>query len=166
MRVERVAVTLLGALLVAAPAVAQPAKEPKQPSERDKAQEIMSQPARDLGMSRRDIPPVLVAATEDPYSLKGVRTCRQLAAAITELNGALGPDLVVGREENENRMAKLAEAGGRTIVNSIVPFRALVREVTGAAPAKRALEAAVDAGFARRGFLRGLHRKQGCKTTF
>ncbi|TAJ73421.1 MAG: hypothetical protein EPO51_05315 [Phenylobacterium sp.] len=166
MKVERIFLSVVGALLIGAPAMAQPTNPPPRPSERDRAQEIVSQPARDLGMSRSDIPPVLVAATEDPYSVRGVGTCRQLAAAITELNGALGPDFVVGRDANENRTEKIVEAGGRTIVNSVIPFRSLVREITGAAPAKRALDAAVDAGLARRGFLRGLHRKQGCRTTF
>ena len=60
----------------------------------------------------------------------------------------------------------LAEAGGKTVVNAIIPFRGLVRELTGAAPADRRLNAALDAGYARRGFLRGVHAKQGCRTTF
>lgn len=167
MKYERLVLSFVGALLIAAPAEAQPQNEPpKGPSTRERATDIASQPARDLGMSRSDIPPILVAATEDPYSLRDAGTCRQIAGQITELNGVLGPDFVVGREANEDRTMKIVEAGGRTIVNSIIPFRSLVREVTGAAPAKRALDAAVDAGLARRGFLRGLHRKQGCRTTF
>ena len=89
-----------------------------------------------------------------------------LAAEVANLNGVLGPDYVVGNEYKENRAGKLAEAGGKTIINSIIPFRGLVREVTGAAPADRAMNAAVDAGLARRGFLRGVHLKQGCKTKF
>jgi hypothetical protein len=78
----------------------------------------------------------------------------------------LGADYVVGNEVKENRAGKLAEAGGKTVINSIIPFRSLVREVTGAAPADRRLNAALDAGYARRGFLRGVHARQGCKTTF
>ena len=163
MKLELIVATAAALVLVAGQAAAQPANEPPKPSARDRALDVASQPARDLGMSRSDIPPILVAATEDPYSVRGVGTCRQLAGQITELNGVLGPDFVVGREANEDRTQKIVEAGGRTIVNSIIPFRSLVREVTGAAPAKRALDAAVDAGLARRGFLRGLQRKQGCK---
>ncbi|MEE3154506.1 MAG: hypothetical protein VX309_03150, partial [Pseudomonadota bacterium] len=55
------------------------------------------------------------------------------------------------------------EAGGKTIVNSIIPFRGLVREITGAAPAQRRLNTAIDAGFARRGFLRGAAISRGCR---
>jgi len=133
---------------------------------RKKALEIGSQPARDVGMSKRDVPAILQKAYDDPYSLKGLKTCKALAAEVTRLNAELGPDYVVGNEYKENRAGKLAEAGGKTLINSIIPFRGLVREVTGAAPADRQMNAAVDAGLARRGFLRGVHLKQGCKTKF
>jgi len=133
---------------------------------RRKSMEIGTQPVRDVGISKRDVPPILEKAAADPYSLKGLKTCKQLAAEVTSLNAVLGRDYAVGNEYKENRAGKLAEAGGKTVVNAIIPFRGLVREVSGAAPAERRLNAALDAGFARRGFLRGVHVKQGCKTTF
>ena len=49
------------------------------------------------------------------------------------------------------------------MVNSLIPFRGIVREVSGAAPAERRLAAAIDAGFARRGFLRGVLSARGCR---
>ena len=136
---------------------------PAKGAKRDPATEIVTQPARDVGVSRREIPPPLVKAAEDPYSLKGLKNCRQIAVAIGELNDAIGPDFSGPTAYRENRMAKLAAAGGRTVVNSIIPFRSLVREVTGAAPADRRLRAAINAGFARRGYLRGVHATRGCR---
>jgi hypothetical protein len=133
---------------------------------RKKTVEIGTQPVRDVGITKREIPPILIKARQDPYSLKGLKTCKQLASEITDLNAVLGVDYVAGNEVKENRAGKLAEAGGKTVINSIIPFRSLVREVTGAAPADRRLNAALDAGLARRGFLRGVHVKQGCRTTF
>lgn len=130
---------------------------------RGKAADIVTQPARDIGVSRREIPPPLVKATKAPYSLDGLRNCRQLVAAVEELNQVLGPDFQQDSKYRENRAAKLAEAGGKTVVNSLIPFRSLVREVTGAAPADRRLNAAIDAGFARRGFLRGVHATRRCR---
>jgi hypothetical protein len=116
-------------------------------------------------VEKAEIPPVLEQASDDPYSLSGLKTCKQLAAAVNALNEALGPDYAAGAEaKKENRAGKLAEAGGKTIVNSILPFRGLVREISGAAPAQRRLEAAVTAGYARRGFLRGVHQTRKCKT--
>jgi len=161
------------AVLMASAAQAQvkPPAKPDEPAGRwgeagKKAMDIGTQPVRDVGLSKRDIPPVLVKAFEDPYSLKGLKSCQALANEVKALNAVLGPDYVVGAEYAENRAGKLAEAGGKTIINSIIPFRGLVREVTGAAPADRQMNAAVDAGLARRGFLRGVHLKQGCKTKF
>jgi hypothetical protein len=153
----------------------EPAKQDGDPAEgeesnwsraRKKSVEIGTQPARDVGVMKRQIPPILITAQEDPYSLKDLKTCKQLAAEVTRLNEVLGADYVVGNEVRENRAGKLAEAGGKTVINTIIPFRSIVRELTGAAPADRRMNAAVDAGLARRGFLRGVHAKQKCRTTF
>lgn len=175
----RKAAIVVAALSLASVAQAQtsagkkPAEAPKAEPEasrwgetRKKAVDIGSQPARDVGMSKREIPPILEKAYGDPYSLKGLKTCVQLAGEVRRLNEALGADYVVGNEYKENRAGKLAEAGGKTLINSIIPFRSLVREITGAAPADRHMNAVVDAGLARRGFLRGVHYKQSCKTKF
>lgn len=126
---------------------------------------IASQPARDVGVARTTIPPALQAAAADPYNMKGIRTCKDIAAAFHALTDVIGPDFKAGDTRKENRAGKLAEAGGQTVVNSLIPFRGLVREVTGAAPAQRRLNRAIEAGFARRGFLRGIHQTRKCKTT-
>lgn len=126
---------------------------------------IASQPARDVGVARTGIPIPLQKAWDAPYSLKGIRTCRDISRAFHELTDVIGPDFKAGEVKKENKAGKLAEAGGKTIVNSIIPFRGLVREVTGAAPAQRRLERAIAAGYARRGFLRGVHQTRRCRTT-
>ena len=142
-----------------------PESSSKYDETRKQAVEIGSQPARDLGMSKREIPPVLEQALADPYGLRGLKTCAQLEGAVRPLNEALGPDYQAGGKFRENRAGKLAAAGGQSVINSIIPFRSLVREITGAAPAERHMHAVVDAGLARRGFLRGIQYKQRCKTT-
>lgn len=131
----------------------------------DKAGRIASQPVRDVGIARTEIPPILQKTTEAPYAMPASRSCKGLNAAMAELTDALGPDFGTGKENNENRTGKIMEAGGRAIVNSLIPFRGLVREVTGAAPAERRLQAAISTGLARRGFLRGMARAKGCKIT-
>ncbi|MDX3899010.1 MAG: hypothetical protein QHC40_00585 [Sphingobium sp.] len=131
----------------------------------DKAGRIASQPARDAGIAKTEIPSILKQATEAPYAMPPSRTCKGLNAAMAELTAALGPDFGNGTGNNESRTGKIIEAGGRTVINSLIPFRGLVREVTGAAPAQRRLEAAISTGIARRGFLRGLATAKGCKIT-
>lgn len=149
------------------PAEAPPAPDHEEINEAGRsAGRIVSQPVRDVGLAKTKIPDVLAEASQDPYSLNRLRTCRQISAALTKLNEALGPDFTPGPHEGENRVGKLAAAGGKTVVNSIIPFRGLIREVSGAAPAQRRYERAIDAGFARRGFLRGVHRTRGCKTPY
>lgn len=124
--------------------------------------DIVSQPVKDIGVKRTEIPPVLAAAEVSPYALNDAANCSAMAQALADLDEVLGPDYMVERLPVENRNARIAEAGGRAVVNSIIPFRGIVREVTGAAAADRALASAVDAGIARRGFLRGLQTAQGC----
>jgi hypothetical protein len=133
-----------------------------QDSDGKKAGRIVSQPVRDVGISKSKVPPVLQAASENPYALRQTQSCGQIAAAIRELNGPLGPDFGTGSAANEHR-ASVAEVGGSAVVNSLIPFRGVVREVSGAASADRRLSAAVDAGIARRGFLRGLQQGRRCK---
>jgi hypothetical protein len=125
--------------------------------------DIAMQPAKDIGVKKTDIPPVLAAAQASPYALADASNCRQMAQALSDLDEVLGADYTVERLPAENRGAKIAEAGGRAVVNSIIPFRGIVREVTGAAAADRAMASAIDAGIARRGFLRGLSTAQGCE---
>lgn len=132
----------------------------------EKAGEIVSQPARDVGIAKTEIPPLLEKAADAPYDMTGLRTCKQITAAVVELNEVLGPDFKAGAETKENRAGRLAEAGGKAVVNTLIPFRGLIREISGAAPAQRRLNAAIDAGFARRGYLRGVLRTRGCKTPF
>lgn len=128
------------------------------------AGKIATQPGRDVGAIKTNIPPVLQDAAEAPYSMAGIKTCRDISAAFHALTDVIGPDFKAGEVKKENRAGKLAEAGGKTIINSFIPFRGLVREVTGAAPAERRLERAITAGYARRGFLRGMHQVRKCRT--
>ncbi len=128
-----------------------------------KAGDIAVQPAKDVGIAKTTIPDVLQRAVEAPYALPKSRGCKAINADVAELTEALGPDFGTGTEENENRTGKILEAGGKTIVNTLIPFRGLVREVSGAAPAQRRLEAAISTGMARRGFLRGYGTAKGCR---
>jgi hypothetical protein len=132
-------------LFVAMPAAPQAVRDTVK-----RGREIASQPARDIGASETKIPPVLVSAAANPYSLGGIKTCRQINGAIDDLGGALGPDFTTGVEKKESKAEKLAESGGKTVVNAFIPFRGRDRGISGVASAQRRLNAAIDAGFARR----------------
>jgi hypothetical protein len=149
---------MLVPLLLSSPAFPQ-----DKPTTLEGAGKIASQPARDVGIAKDKIPGVLQQAVENPYMPPSSGSCRSLNVALGELDGVLGEDFTKGAETNEDRVGKITEAVGRTVVNSLIPFRGLVREISGAAPAERRLQAAVTAGIARRGYLRGLAGARGCK---
>ena len=146
----------------ASAALAQDDKNDGDDKSPSRAEKIVTQPARDVGIEKTKIPEVLARAVEQPYAPAG-KGCRGLVASMTELNEVLGPDFDTNSKENENKFGNLAAAGGEFVVNSLIPFRGIVREVSGAGPAQRRLDAAINAGLARRGYLRGLAVSRGCK---
>ncbi len=162
---HRIAATIAAAALaVGAHAQTQPPRESD--TTIDRAQDIATQPVRDVGIQRTTIPAVLELAADDPYSMTGARTCAQIAASVIALNDELGADFdAPPTDAGGNQAGRVAEAGGRALVDSLIPFRSVVREISGAAGADRRLQAATHAGVARRGFLRGLHRARGCRTS-
>ena len=124
------------------------------------AQRIARQPGRDIGIARKDIPALLVAARAEPYTLAGLRTCAQLKAAIADLDGVLGPDI---DEQPTKTGINLGNAANDAIWGSIITFRGLLREATGAAGNDRRYLAATIAGYTRRGYLKGITQTRRCR---
>jgi hypothetical protein len=127
----------------------------------DKAGKIVTQPVRDVGIEKTKVDPMLEKIAKQPYAPAG--SCSAIAAELTRLNGALGPDFGADSKANEDKAEKLALAGGDALVSSLIPFRGLVREVSGAASADRRKAAAISAGTARRGYLRGVAVTKKCR---
>lgn len=159
---------LLAGALQMAPVAARAQEQSDRQEQEDgttlqKAGDIATQPARDVGVAKTKIPPVLSEAAKNPYAPPSGHKCAAILADMALLNEALGPDFSADEKENENRAGKIAEAAGKMVVNSLIPFRGLVREITGSGPAERRLQAAIGAGLARRGYLRGLAASRRCK---
>ncbi len=145
---------LAAALLVPMPVAAQVVPEPD-------AAEVAKTPLRDLNIDARDIPEALKVAVENPYETARLKTCNAIVADIAELDTVLGADYDIA--EGSDGGGINAGRIGQKVVGSIIPFRGILREVTGAADADRALRAAYTAGMVRRGFLKGLGMGRGCK---
>jgi hypothetical protein len=120
----------------------------------------VSTPATDLNVKKAEIPQLLLTAEEHPYVLRGLGTCVQLAGAISELDRILGDDIDVPqtgtRRTTPGRVAQ-------SVVGSFIPFRGLIREVSGANAHDREMQAAILAGVARRSFLKGIGQGKGCR---
>lgn len=112
----------------------------------------------------KEVPAKLLAVQENPYSLAGLGKCAAIIDEVGELNAVLGPD--VDEQVDKDRAKKREETAGRvagTVAGSVIPFRGLIGEVTGANAERRRYALAVYAGTVRRGFLKGVGLERGCK---
>jgi hypothetical protein len=148
------------ALSLFCPVVA-PAATPQ--STLDQAGDIVTQPVRDLGIDKKEIPAVLKRAVRSPYARKGTSSCSRIRSAMSDLDDALGPDFGRRTTRRGSTVGTIAKMGGSSIVNGLIPFRGIVREVSGAAAQQRRLAEAVNAGYARRGFLHGMYALRNCR---
>ena len=124
------------------------------------ATEVAKTPLRDLNIDARDIPEALQIAARDPYATQGMETCNAIVTEIANLDMVLGADYDIAEADGNDRLSE--GRIGQSIVGSILPFRGVVREVTGAAGNERLLRAAYTAGMARRAFLKGWGLGRGC----
>jgi hypothetical protein len=164
---RRNAVTALatfGFLTSALPALAQsnPSERPR--STEQVAGDVVSQPVEDVGLDKKDIPENLLRIQEKPYSLVGIKTCANIRSAIGDMDAVLGEDLdIVNEASRDEKRKNTAGRVGGMLVNSIIPFRSVIREISGAAAHDRRYNAAVYAGVVRRSFLKGIGQQRGCK---
>ncbi len=155
---------LLGSLAVLtnAAAAAPPGERPQTTGEA--MGDAVTQPLADVNLKRRGIPPVLAAIRGNPYALDGIRSCRQIIAAVAELDAVLGDDvdrIEIDPRSRERREVAAGLTGG--MISGLIPFRALIREVSGARAAQDDYREAVYAGVIRRGFLKGFGQARRCR---
>ena len=122
-------------------------------------EDVAMTPLTDLNLAKDPIPDLLLAANAAPYASDGLDGCDELGSAIAELDAVLGPDLDVA---DENRDAISVGRIAKSAVGSFIPFRSILREVTGAADHERDFEAAIVAGIMRRAYLKGVGEAKGC----
>lgn len=123
------------------------------------AADVVATPLTDLNLRKGEIPELLGRAVIDPYDLAGLASCSALIAEVERFDIILGDDF----DLPEEAMGGLgAGAVGKVAVTSLIPFRGLIREVSGARKAQDRLETAIRAGLTRRGFLKGVGAQRGC----
>ncbi|MFZ5718211.1 MAG: hypothetical protein ACOY5Y_01955 [Pseudomonadota bacterium] len=152
---------LLTALSVAAATLAAGActttRTPADPD--DPMGEALSQPFRDLGLVQENAPVVVRKASADPY--RASRDCAEINADIAELRSVLGPDVDEADADEDGAGVAGAIVSGATAL----PFRGLIREITGAKDREEEVAAAIIAAMVRRGFLKGERTALGCPST-
>jgi len=128
-------------------------------------------PLRDLNLSKVKIPAVLAALTT-PYDLDESATCDAINQEIKQLGVELGPDWAENSEQQLSSSKKLTEKISDTASNelvkalssatSIIPFRSLIRRISGAKRHEKKLYKAYALGWQRRAFLKGLNYNKHC----
>lgn len=165
---------VLTALVTASPGMAQKAGDPaaakagknEKSAEPDKpvtdsdvnAGDVATTPLSDLGLKKGEIPTLLIAAQTRPYDLTGMTRCSALTASVGQFDAILGEDIDITDPEGGTSAGKVAQSA----VGSLIPFRGLIREVSGANSQDRKLQLAIRAGMARRAFLKGVGLQRGC----
>ncbi|WP_141653096.1 hypothetical protein [Phenylobacterium immobile] len=158
--------------IAAFPALAQGPSGPKPvqttaQANRDGLTGAAQAPLRDLNVVRVDVPPVLVNALADPYRRPPSTRCADLIAQLRPLNDALGDDIdqPSAVDESLGGQARPAAYGAMASVASdaLIPFRGVVRYVTGANKHDQYVQSAIIAGYTRRAYLKGLGEARSCR---
>lgn len=146
------------ALAVALSASAQAQDRPIT-QQRPDAKDVVTTPLTDLNLRKGEIPPMLERAVEQPYDLTGLGSCSALIVEVERFDIMLGDDFDLPEQE----MGGLSAGSvGKMAVGSLIPFRGLIREISGARKEQQKLETAIRAGLTRRGFLKGVGAQRGC----
>lgn len=156
MRALRFAVPAL--LVCASPAFARGQDKPITDRDVD-AVDVATTPMTDLNLRKDKIPQVLIDAQQKPYATQGLKKCKALVKAVGELDEVLGGDLDLPQAQRDRISAGRV---AKSVVGSFIPFRGILREISGANDQQRRVQDAIEAGLARRGFLKGMGQARGC----
>lgn len=129
----------------------------------------VQQPFEDIGIKRDEIPPMLQSLVKNPYLLTQPMTCEDIRIEIAALDAVLGPDICTPEnpsgaasshkgeyiEEGASMAGKQAASLASGYLD-IIPFRGVVRSVSGANRHAKEVARAYEAGKLRRSFLKGL----------
>lgn len=113
-----------------------------------------TQPLRDVGLTRVKVKAPLQKARANPYGMKDLESCDAIAAEIASLDAVLGPDVDSTGPLKSHMIRGLAADALSGAVK--IPFRGVVRRLSGAERRDREVQQASTAGLARRAYLKGV----------
>ena len=150
------------AMLAAPLSAAAPGEKPK--DTRQMLGDSVMQPLSDVNIRRREIPPELLSIRDDPYATNGIRTCNQIIEEVRKMDGALGKDFdQIALEGRAQKRTETAIGAAGSVITSFIPFRGVIREVSGANKADQLYREAIFAGAVRRAYLKGLGQQRRCR---
>ncbi len=147
-------------LAIALPAAAHAQNGEKRESVGGDVLDAVTSPLDDLNLRSKDIPLVLVNAQTNVYSIQGLSECAAVRAQVARLEEVLGPD-ADSEQDSDGLINKGLKTGGN-MLSGFIPFRGVVRQLSGANARRAKWDAAIYAGIARRSFLKGYMKGKGC----
>ena len=134
----------------------------KKDSVGEDAVDAVTQPLSDFNLRSKEIPLILQIAQAAPYDLETIEDCSALNTEIGRLEEVLGPDADAPADK-EGLVNKGLQLGGN-VLGGFIPFRGLIRQISGANAERAKWESAIYAGVARRSFLKGYAKGLKCAT--
>lgn len=122
--------------------------------------EAATRPLNDVGIVRRAPDPVLAALADAPYALTEPVDCASIRAEVAVLDSLLGPDIDSPSQTKPSTVDDLASGAVGGLVD--VPFRGVIRRLSGSDARDKALRRAILAGQLRRAFLKGFAVAEAC----
>lgn len=153
-----------GAALLGATAVEAQTTQPRTSDEASQAslQGALLAPLRDVNIMRDEVPKSLTGAQEAPYLDPQKASCAELAAMIAPLEAALGPDRGDGAAPPKSGGRSMVLGALADVTRDVIPFRGVVRRLSGASRQDQKVREAREAGQLRRAYLKGFASANGC----
>lgn len=130
--------------------------------------EAATAPLEDLNLKRDKIPELL-KQIKNPYEIDPDMSCEEIAEAVTALDGVLGRDFDVPPPDKKSLDERAADGASTAFLDAVasgasglIPYRGIVREITGANSHQRKVLKAYDRGSHRRTFLKGIGLMKAC----
>jgi len=117
-------------------------------------------PLEDLNLAKDPIPPVLQRALEEPYRDPGLNHCADIRSEIGDLDAVLGEDMDTEPHDPEHprNFGRMAQG----FLASLIPYRSVIRSISGANKHEREFKESIAAGMMRRAYLKGMGQAMGC----
>ena len=136
---------------------------------RDELGTAAQSPLQDLNL-RRDEIPALLLEIKNPYNVSRNISCRQIGSQVAELDELLGRDWDVAPQARRGLQERAVDGASTAFIDTVasgassfIPYRGVVRSLSGASAYEKKLHKAYERGSHRRTFLKGLGLMKNCQ---
>lgn len=125
-------------------------------------------PLEDINLKRDKIPETFQAIS-NPYEVDPDISCARIAVEVTELDALLGRDWDIPPPDKKGLSERAADGASTAFLDAVssgasglIPYRGVVRTLSGAARHEKKVRKAYERGSHRRTFLKAIGLAKGC----